>query len=270
MERRLGLSRDPFAPSADGELYRESDERAGLRRRLSDRLLLGCSARLEGTPGSGRRALLNRVAGDLAAGGTPVALFEGSGEEGPEAFLAGLAATVGAEPPSGADLLTLAEHLYRRFVEVFCAVRPAVVVLPWELTGAVAEEIGILAELRLLGRPLVAVAVLGSPVLPADAFAPIPVPDLSPDDLRDCLSHRCAAVGRVDLLAPSALECCVAGTPGLPAALRRARAALRAQAFAAVLDAPEVIASGSHAPVLDPDQVQEVRQLLDSLSLDAL
>lgn len=269
MDRCLGLSRDPFAPAADGALYWESEERAELRRQLADRLLQGCSARLEGRPGSGRRSLLVRVAGDLAEGGAPVALLEAPEPDGPETFLAGLASTVGALPPAGGDLLSLAETLYGRLVDVFCAARPAVVVLPWAPTGAVAEEVGILAELQLLGRPLVAVAVLGTPALPAGGFAPVSLPDLTPTDLRDCLAHRCAAAGRVDLLAPDALGGCLAGAPGLPAALRRARAALRAGVFAAALRPREAAVSPSPPPVLDPAQVQEVRRLLDSLSPDA-
>lgn len=270
MERRLGLSRDPFAPSADGELYWESEERAELRGQLAAKLLAGHSVCVEGVPGSGRRSLLTRVAGDLAAGGTPVALLEGAGKVGPGAFLAGLAATVGADPPAGADLLTLSEYLYRRLVDVFCATAPAVVVLPWAPAQAAAEEIGILAELRLLGRPLVTVAVLSSPSLPAGGFDPIRVPELTPEDLRDCLSHRCAAVGRADLLASSALEGCLAGVPGLPVALGRARLALRAGIFAAALDAGGAVVHEPRSSVLDPAQVQEVRRLLESLSPDSL
>ncbi|MDF1553031.1 MAG: hypothetical protein P1P84_08215 [Deferrisomatales bacterium] len=270
MERRLGLSRDPFSPLADGELYWESAARGELRRQLAEQLRSGCSVRLEGTPGSGRRSLLARVADELAAGGAPVALLDGPGEETPEAFLAGLAAAVGANPPSGAGLLTLAEHLYCRLVDVFCAARPAVVVLPWAPAGDVAEEIGILTELRLLGRPLVAVAVVGSPALPTGEFASVAVPELSPDDLCDCLAHRCAAAGRADLLSPAALEACLAGAPGLPTALRRARALWRARVFASALEALEAPATPTPPPVLDPAQVEEVRQLLQSLSPDAL
>jgi len=270
VDRLLGLSREPFALVADGALYWESDERADLRQELAAALRQGRSVRLQGPPGSGRRSLLARVAGDLAAAPVPVALCEAPHEATPEAFLSALGETLGAKAPAGADLLTLAEHLYRRLVEVFCTARSAVVVLPWVAAGAVAEEIGILAELRLLGRPLVAVAVLDAPPLTGGELVSFAVPPLTADDLRDCLAQRCAAVGRADLLPPAALEACLAAPLDLPTALDRARRVLRAQVFAAALGQDATTLPRSEPPLFDPTQMQEMRRLLDSLSPDTV
>jgi hypothetical protein len=183
-----------------------------------------------------------------------------------EGFLTSLAEVVGEAPPTQAGLLSLAEHLYGRLVEVFCVARPAVLVLPWELAGEAAAEAGILAELRLVGRPLVSVAGIGSGQPPVEEFKTLTLPPLETDDLRDFLLHRCAAAGRVDLLTPSVLTRALVGVEDLVTALDRARAELRRLSFAASLGQPRELETGGPAAVLDPAQVQEVGRLLDSLS----
>lgn len=270
MDRVFGLSRAPFAAGADDAAFWENETRVELRRGVTDRLRAGRSVWLQGPPGGGRQELLRQVARDLAGEHAPVAVVEPEQATTAAQLLGVLGAVVGgAAPPVGASLLDLAEPLYRALVDVFCELRSAVVVLPWEPLAVLAEEAAILAELRIAGRPLVAVAAAGSGPPPAAEFEVVPLTAPSAQDLQDLLAHRCAVAGRPDLLPFSVLQRLATEATGFDSALSLARSELSRMTFSAALDEPAPRPAEMATPVLDPAQVQEVEGLLAALSADA-
>lgn len=275
MYRVLGLTRDPFGPPCEEELYWEDAGRAALREQAEELLRAGQGVWLRGAAGSGRRTLLSRVGEALALEGRAVAWCADSvpGATGAPDDLISHIGTVTGAGIGGGDALSAASGLYSRLVDGFCRGGPVIVFLSGEALGpcgADQVELEILARLRLVGRPLVALGLWGEGAAPCEGLAELALPRLSRAEVRDVLVHRAAACGRADLLAPEALGRLSADpSRGLGHALSLARGELARQVFCGGASANGCGESHeglrSPTPVLDPSELGEVERLLDAL-----
>ena len=262
--KALGLSRDPFAPVADGPLYWETPERARAREQAVEALAAGRSVFLRGPAGSGRETLVARIVDEAAARGRAVLYVVPDGGE--QGFLAAALECAG-EDPEGLGL-ERAARLYGRLLAVLCERGTPVVAVGWPAEDDdTRAEFGILGELRVVGRPLAAVLCFGAgEPCPAGAEV-IPVPAPTEADLRDLVAHRLAACGGAHLLDPALLDAVARRARGMGHAVRLARRHLVALAFGGAVPGPE---PGRAAPgrVLDPGAVSEAEGLLSSLGPD--
>lgn len=273
MQPGLGSSRDPLAPVCDGDLFWESAPRAAVRRRCLELLAEGRGVWLSGPPGSGRSTVLDRLAADLAGEGRAVLRAEAPVTGAAEEFVAGLLAGVADGPPPE-GLLLAAEALYARLLEAFAA-RGTVPCFPGAVSasGGVVAELEVLASLRVLGRPLVALALAGAGDSPLVGLETVRLPPPEPVDLEALLSHRLAVCGATGLLAPAAIADVAARAVGFEDAMARARRA-RAQASfeRALAEVPAPSTRGAEPPrpsLFDPAELDEVSRLLDSLGPSA-
>lgn len=279
MYRVLGLTRDPFASVCEEDFYWEDAARAALRERVEGLLRAGKGVWLRGASGSGRRTLLARVGETLALEGSPVAWCA---DPVPRAAAASddLLFRVGAVTGAalgGADAgsaVAAACGVYARLLEEFCRRGPAIVFLPEEVLGVEGRaELEILGELRVVGRPLVALGLWGEGQAPWRGLTELEMPALSAADVRHVLVHRASACGRPDLLAPEVLDRLSADpAPGLGHVLSLARVEMVRQVFGGGFDgtAPGAVRPEDAPPrplrqVLDPSALDEVERLLDAL-----
>jgi len=258
--RLLGLSRDPFGPACDGELYWESPSRAGVRESIEGLLAAGSGVWLSGEADSGRRTLLARAVTAVAGPHRPVAWCDLSGAE--DDVLSRLARVVGPGGRGrGADL---AGAVYGELVEGFCRGGPPVVFLDGGAGGDPArEELGLLSALQLVGRPLVLLALWGEGEPTVGGLERVELPALSARDVGHFLSHRLSACGRSDLFSAAKLEELAAQARGLGHALELARGELARAAFRGRVGSGGVDSSPHR--VLDPSELAEVDRLLDAL-----
>jgi hypothetical protein len=274
--RALGLTRDPFASLCEEELYWEDAGRAALREQVEGLLRAGQGVWLRGPPGSGRRTLLARVGEALALEGRAVAWCADSVPPAPgtsQNLLSRIGAVTGSGPGGGGDVLSTASNVYSRLLDGFCRGGPVVVFLPGEtlgFRGADRVELEILGQLRLVGRPLVALGLWGEGPPPWEGLTELEMPALTPADVREVLRHRAAACGRPDLLASEALDRLAADpSRGLGHALSLARVELARRIFCSGSDgsSPGETQAEDTPPqrVLDPSALNEVERLLDAL-----
>lgn len=233
----LGLSRDPFCPGCTGSLFWETEGRAAVREELRRVLEAGQSVWVRGEPGSGRGALLARVADESAASGVRVLCpADTAPVADAQSFLRRLGDVVGA-PLGRTGVLEAAEVLYRCLLEAFCVTGPVVVVPATDPLPRIAyEEAEILAGLQVAGRPLAALALAGESDPPFPGLHELRLPAAGPEDLRDCLSHRAAVCGNPSLFSPDRLDRVVEGARGLGEAVAAARREVARMAFE--LDTP--------------------------------
>lgn len=266
-----GLPRDPFAPVYDGGLYWESPERAASRRVCGEFLRSGRGVWVSGPPGSGRAAMLQRVADDLAEEGRPVLRADAPVAASAEGFLSGLLDWVTAAPPAE-DLPALAEELYARLLEAFAA-QGTVACFPGSVSAspAVVAELKILTSLRLVGEPVVALALAGAGDSPLRALESVRVAAPTTGDLEAFLAHRLAA-GGADL-PPATVAEIAERAAGFEAALSMGRRALARAAFERSLAPPPERPSPPEPPppprLFIPGQLDEVAQLLEALGPNA-
>ncbi|MBI5017431.1 MAG: hypothetical protein HZB55_18330 [Deltaproteobacteria bacterium] len=269
MHRIFGLTRDPFAAVCDGELYWENAARAETRAAARDLLRQGRGVWVSGTRGSGRSALLSRLAEDLSAEGRPVVYADNPVATTAETFLGSLSAVVEDPGPdrSVRGLLSGAVSLYARLVEGF-SVRGPVPCFPGPVSAApeVVAELEILRGLRLLGRPLVALVLAGAGESPLPGLQTVRLVPPSPDDLRDLLAHRLACCGGAGLLPQGLLEPIAQRARDFDEALALGRRALSREAYCRGFAArsPEPPPSS----LFRPADLDEVARLLDSLGPD--
>ncbi len=262
MYRALGLTRDPFAPVCDDLLFWESPARARFRRRAVEAVARGRGVWLAGPPGSGRSALLERVAEDAAVAGHPAAVVRGEAPPSGAALLALLLDALGLSV-AAADPEVRAAALYEALLDAFCRAGTAVLALDvGTLETSARREVELLAGLKVAGRPLVGVALVGGG--PVAGFEELPLGAPTPGDLEALLAHRLAACGGADLFTPADLAALAVGEGGFAGALRRARAALGRRAFWG--ETPDACPAGVAAPVLPEEDLGEVERLLASLS----
>lgn len=273
MHRALGLSRDPFALVCEEELYWEDASRAALREQAEGLLRAGQGVWLRGAPGSGRRTLLARVGEALALKGRTVAwcgAWASCGTGASEDLLSRIGRVTGTGL-GGGDGLAAAAGVYSRLVDGFCRGGPVIVLLPREALGlGDGDEAEILGQLRLVGRPLVALGLWGEGEAPWKGLTELALPPLSRVDVRDLLVHRAAACGRPDLLGPEALgRLSAEPARGLGHALALAQVELARQVFCgdSAGDGPGVTQAEPTPArqVLDPTALGEVERLLDAL-----
>jgi hypothetical protein len=264
--RLFGLSRDPFAPVCDGELYWENQRRAAVREEATRALTAGRGVWLCGAPGTGRETLLARAVEELALAGRPVLWAGSTATEDPSDLLGALLALAGVEAPSG-DLVDRAGAVYRVLLEGFSRGGPVVVVLPAPAGEGARVELDLLAQLRVAGKALVTLASWGEGEPPLDALCPVELPSLSPEELRSCLGHRASVCGRPDLLSGKALDAVVRDARGLGEAMLGGTKALLQMAFSGRrhAEAPGRAGKSRATPVLDRAALEEVGELLEGL-----
>jgi hypothetical protein len=268
----FGLTRDPFVPSFDGSLFWENAERMQCRLAARELLLSGAGVWLSGPPGSGRSALLARLADDVACAGRPVLAAESMPSRSPEEFLTQLL-DMTTEEAGPAGLLPTAEALYVQVLEAFCSAGtvPCFPALGEPTVGVLAEA-AILARFRVAGRPLVSLALMGEGDSPFAGAERVSLPAPAPSDLEACLIHRAAQCGNPNVLPPETLRAIAAGSSGFGDAIARARKALARAAFrpwekAAQPNLREAPRETETRPnVLDPAELDELSELLESLS----
>ncbi|MEW6488196.1 MAG: hypothetical protein AB1578_09825 [Thermodesulfobacteriota bacterium] len=276
MYRVLGLTRDPFGPPCEEELYWEDAGRAALREQAEELLRAGQGVWLRGTAGSGRRTLLSRVGEALALEGRAVAWCADTVPCAPGAsddLLTHIGTVTGAGIGGGDALsaVSAAGGVYSRLVDGFCRGGPVIVFLCADALGAEGEaELEILGELRLVGRPLAALGLWGEGAAPWQGLTELEMPALSPADVRRVLVHRAAACGRPDLLSSEALDRLSADpAKGLGHALALARVELARQVFGGGFTGIDPGMTGAETTppthVLDPSALNEVERLLDAL-----
>ncbi len=259
--KALGLSRDPFAPVADGPLFWETPERARIREEAVDALAAGRSVFLRGPAGAGRETLVARIVDEAAARGRAVLYV--LPEAGDRGFLPAALECAG-EDPAGAPP-DRAARLYGRLLRVLCERGTPVVAVGWPAEDEdTRAEADILGELRVAGRPLAALLCYGSgPPCPGGAQE-IAVPAPAEADLRDLVAQRLAACGGAHLLDAAILDAVAREARGVGDAIRLARRHLLRRAFGA--PGPEGPPAGTEgAGVLDPGAVSEAEDLLSSL-----
>jgi hypothetical protein len=270
----FGLARHPFARVCDGDLFWESSARSAARRSAFDLMRNGKGIWLSGPPGSGRSALLGRLAEDLAAEGRPVLQAELSVSPSAEAFLAGLLDVVAEHPvAAGAGVLSVARELYARLLEAWCA-RGPIPCFPGPVSASpdVVAELEILGGLRLVGGPVVVLGLAGAGESPLPTLHTVRLPPPSAFDLRQMLAHRLSACGGAGLLAPEVLERIGERAGGFEEALTLGRRALSRAAFRLGLQgAGRVAVPREETPtsLFDPAELDEVARLLDSLGPEA-
>ena len=264
MHRLFGLSRDPFAPGYDAELYWESPQRAGVRERVTRALVRGRGAWLRGAPGAGRETLLARVAEDLALAGRPVLWAGAQAPQGGQALLDLLLGVAGVQVPGG-DEIDRAAALYPALLEGFRRGGAVLVVLGSALGEGAGVELEILAQLQVAHKTLITPFLWGDGEPPVDGLAPVDLPSFSDAELRACLTHRVAVCGRPDLFAKPELEALVQDVEGVGEVLQRGREALLRKAFAGHGPAGGGANELRVAPVLDRAALEEVDHLLATL-----
>jgi len=128
-------------------------------------------------------------------------------------------------------------------------------------------ELGMLSELRIVRKPVVALALWGDGKPPVDGLLRVEMPGLSQAGLRACLDHRAAACGRPGLLSEATVEAVVSGAVGLGDAVRRGRETLVRLAFSrpSPADAAPSTSPPYAAPVLDREELERVDRLLEIL-----
>jgi hypothetical protein len=265
----LGLSRDPFAATCDEDLYWEGPTRLGVRQRIEGLLRAGRGVWVRGSAGSGRRTLLARAAEPLALEGRPVAWCGAPflPAEGCLAGALGLLGRVSGAPGQG-DERFAPERVYEALVEGFCRGGPVIAALGGEALGpGDREELEFLAGLRVVGKPLICLALWGEASAPVAGLEEVFVPPLPPSALREILAHRAGACGRPDLLSPERLDRISAVAPSLAHALELARvetakAVFRGGAGRENADEPDAAPRNG---VLDPSAVEEVNRLFHAL-----
>ncbi|MDW7710857.1 MAG: hypothetical protein SCH98_10310 [Deferrisomatales bacterium] len=269
----LGLSRDPFQEGCDDELYLEDPGRYGLRQRLEGSLREGKSVWLRGRLGSGRRTLLARAAATLAAEGRAVAWCgepwlpaEEGGRRVLELLLQVTRAGARASGP------TALEAVCEELLFGFCRGGPVIAALAGEgLAPGDQEELAFLSSLRLLGKPLVCIALWGERSSPLEGLEEVRVPPFSPSALRELLLHRATACAGRDLLAPDVLERISEEARSASHALELARTEVAHLVFRG---GPQSEAACQTAPppdggVLDPSALAEVNRLLHALGSES-
>ena len=259
--KALGLSRDPFAPVADGPLYWETPERARAREQALEHLAAGRSVFLRGPAGSGRETLAARIVDEAAAAGRAVLYV--LPEAGGRGFLPAALECAGEDP--GGPAPEQAARLYGRLLRVLCERGTPVVAVGWPAEDDdTRAEVEILGALRVAGRPLAALLCFGpGPPCPSGAEE-IVVPAPAEADLRDLVAQRLAACGGAHLLDAALLDTVAREARGLGDAVRLARRHLLRRAFGG--PGPEGPPAGAgRAGVLDPGVVSEAEGLLSSL-----
>ncbi len=263
MFEALGLTRDPFGPSWDADLYWEGPERAAARSAARGALAGGQGVWLRGEAGSGRETLAVRVAADVARTGVPV-LVPDRTPTVPEAVLGAFLEASGTPAPAGTDLLDRAAGLYERILDAFAGRGPVVFVAGGDaLSGPALGEVAALAGLRLAGQRVAVPLLWGEGDPPWPDLAVVDVAPLSAGDLRALVAHRLAAAGRPDLLGPAALGRLVEDCAGPADAVAAGRRHLMGLLFAGDTTAPSDGTDGpGGTPVLDPDALDEAGVLL--------
>jgi len=265
VHRLFGLSRDPYAPVCDGDLYWENPRRRDVRSEVSRLLLGGNSVWLHGEAGAGRESVMARAVEEVALAGRPVIWGGSNAPADAQALLDLLLDVAGVGTTDGA-LIDRAAAVYQAMLDGFSRGGPVVVALQGPADEGARTELEVLASLRVAGKQLVALATWGEGKAPVEDLAAVELPSFSKGELGSCIVHRSTACGGPDLLTGAAIDAVVRGSQGVGDAVRRARDVVFRMAFSGPPVARGNAAAPPSRPVLDRAALEEVDQLLGTLT----
>lgn len=200
MLARLGLVRDPFLPGPDATLrYLAGPRKAALEASLGH-MLDGYGVLVTGPNGSGRQEFAAALRDGLLAEGIPTLCLSASPKTLDSSLIHLLHSLLlpGQVPRDQAEAV---ENVYSRLLEGFWRGGNALILAFHEpLSPADAEELRLLAGLTFLGRPLVALALVGEDLPPFAALEKISLPPPEKNEMADVLRHRLALAGGAGLL----------------------------------------------------------------------